>query len=376
MSVAIERIDPQPDRRIVAISDVHGSLSLLKALLHKVELKPDDLLLLVGDLTEKGEKSLETLRFVMELRKTIEVHAVIGNVDATNLRLVADDSPETQARFANFVTFRRDTWGNSLYLDMLRELGMKFDESADMLPYMRAINTQFAPELAFLRSLPAVIDAPNHIFVHAALPTENMDALQNCALSDCIKADAFASRDVHFRKTVVVGHWPVALYSDKTACFTPIFDRKRNVFSIDGGNAVKEEGQLNALILPDAYSQEASFTAVDPFPKCVALDAQQAGSDPFYLRWIDRECDILSEENGLFQVRHCTTGRLLTIPECFLHERTTPARFLDFSTHILPVSPGDTLSLLRSQRLPLGWYVKKNGVVGWYSGRISPTENK
>ena len=109
MSVAIERIAPQPGRRIVAISDVHGSLSLLKALLHKVELKPDDLLILVGDLTEKGEKSLETLRFVMELRKTIEVHAVIGNVDATNLRLVADESPETQARFANFVAFRRDT---------------------------------------------------------------------------------------------------------------------------------------------------------------------------------------------------------------------------------------------------------------------------
>lgn len=375
MSVAIERIAPQSGRRIVAISDVHGSLSLLKALLHKVELKPDDLLILVGDLTEKGENSLGTLRFVMELRKTIEVHAVIGNVDATNLRLVADESPETQARFANFVAFRRDSWGNSLYLDMLRELGIPFDEHADMLPYMRAINAHFAPELAFLRSLPAVIEAPNHIFVHAALPTEDLDALQNCALSDCIKADAFASRDVHFHKTVVVGHWPVALYSDRIACSNPIFDRKRNVFSIDGGNAVKEEGQLNALILPDAYSQDASFIAEDSYPKCVALDAQQEGDDPFSLRWIDRECDILSEENGVFRVRHCTTGRLLTIPACFLHERTTPARFLDFTTHILPVLPGDRLSLLRPQRLPLGWYVKKNGVVGWYSGRISPTQD-
>ena len=375
MSVAIERIAPQPGRRIVAISDVHGNLSLLKALLHKVEPKPDDLLILVGDLTEKGENSLGTLRFVMELRKTIEVHAVIGNVDATNLRLVADELPETQARFANFVAFRRDNWGNSLYLDMLRKLGIPFDEHADMLPYMRAINAHFASELAFLRSLPAVIEAPNHIFVHAALPTEDMDALQNCAFSDCIKADAFASRDVHFHKTVVVGHWPVALYSDRIACFNPIFDRKRNVFSIDGGNAVKEEGQLNALILPDAYSQDASFIAADSYPKCVALDAQQEGDDPFSLRWIDRECDILSEENGVFRVRHCTTGRLLTIPACFLHERTTPARFLDFTTHILPVLPGDRLSLLRPQRLPLGWYVKKNGVVGWYSGRISPAEN-
>ena len=375
MSVAIERIAPQPGRRIIAISDVHGNLPLLKALLHKVTLKPDDLLIFVGDLTEKGENSLETLRFVMKLCENVELHAVIGNVDATNLLLVADESPETQARFANFVAFRRDTWGTSLYLDMLRELGMTFDEHADMLPYMRAINAHFAPELAFLHSLPAVIDAPNHIFVHAALPTEDMDALQNCTLSDCIKADAFALRDVHFHKTVVVGHWPVVLYSDKIACSNPIFDLKRNVFSIDGGNAVKEDGQLNALILPDAYSQNASFIAADPFPKYTALDAQQAGSNPFNLRWIDNECDILSEENGQFQVRHCTSGQLLTIPECFLYERTSPARFLDFSTHNLPISPGDRLSLLRPQRFSQGWYVKKNGLTGWYSGRISPAKN-
>ena len=375
MSIVVERIAPQPGRRIVAISDVHGSLTLFKALLHKVELNPTDLLILVGDLTEKGENSLETLRFVMELRQNVELHAVIGNVDATNLRLVADESPETQARFANFVTFHRDNWGNSLYLDMLRELGMTFDEHADMLPYMRAINAHFAPELAFLRSLPAVIDAPNHIFVHAALPTEDMNALQNYALSDCIRADAFASRGVHFRKTVVVGHWPVTLYSDKIACSNPIFDRERNVFSIDGGNAVKEDGQLNAVIFPDAYSQNATFFAADSFPKYIAQDAQQEGNDPFNLRWIDNECDIISEENGQFQVRHCTSGRLLTIPAGFLYKRTTPARFLDFSTHKLSVSPGDTLSLLRPERFPQGWYVKKNGLTGWYSGRISPAEN-
>ena len=63
MSVAIDRIAPQPGRRIVAISDVHGSLSLLKALLHKVELKPDDLLILVGDLTERAKTASE--RFVL-----------------------------------------------------------------------------------------------------------------------------------------------------------------------------------------------------------------------------------------------------------------------------------------------------------------------
>ena len=41
-------------RRIIAVSDIHGDLSLLKALLEKIRYKPgDDLLFLVGDTVEK-----------------------------------------------------------------------------------------------------------------------------------------------------------------------------------------------------------------------------------------------------------------------------------------------------------------------------------
>ena len=53
-------------RRIIAVSDIHGHLSLLKALLEKIRYKPgDDLLFLVGDTVEKGPDSLGTLRYVM-----------------------------------------------------------------------------------------------------------------------------------------------------------------------------------------------------------------------------------------------------------------------------------------------------------------------
>ena len=49
-------------RRIIAVSDIHGHLSLLKALLEKIRYKPgDDLLFLVGDTVEKGPDSLGTL---------------------------------------------------------------------------------------------------------------------------------------------------------------------------------------------------------------------------------------------------------------------------------------------------------------------------
>ena len=76
-----KRLHMGPGRRIAAISDIHGKLDYLKGLLDKCELKPDDAIVLVGDLLEKGPDSLGTLRYVMELAKRREVYTVCGNCD-------------------------------------------------------------------------------------------------------------------------------------------------------------------------------------------------------------------------------------------------------------------------------------------------------
>ena len=62
-------IRPQfaPGRRIIAVSDVHGNLDFFRGLMDQVGLNPSDILVLVGDLLEKGPDSLTTLRFIMEL---------------------------------------------------------------------------------------------------------------------------------------------------------------------------------------------------------------------------------------------------------------------------------------------------------------------
>ena len=46
----------EPGRRVVAVSDVHGNLPFLKGLLDTVKLTPDDVLVIVGDLLEKGRE--------------------------------------------------------------------------------------------------------------------------------------------------------------------------------------------------------------------------------------------------------------------------------------------------------------------------------
>ena len=73
------RPDIEPGRRVIAVSDVHGNLPYLKGLLKKVGFSPDDVLILVGDLLEKGRDSLATLRYVMDLQKKYTVYPLCGN---------------------------------------------------------------------------------------------------------------------------------------------------------------------------------------------------------------------------------------------------------------------------------------------------------
>lgn len=50
-------------------------------------------------------------------------------------------------------------------------------------------------------------------------------------------------------KYVVVGHWPVVNYSEKAPSNNPVIDKEKKIIAIDGGNAIKEAGQLNAFII-------------------------------------------------------------------------------------------------------------------------------
>ena len=48
----------EPGRRIIAVSDIHGNLPFFLALMDKIGLTPDDNLVLLGDMLEKGRDSL------------------------------------------------------------------------------------------------------------------------------------------------------------------------------------------------------------------------------------------------------------------------------------------------------------------------------
>lgn len=76
---------PAGVRRLVIVGDVHGCFAELLELLEKVALAPEDLLVSVGDLVDRGPESPEVVRFFRERPSTI---VLMGNHERKHARAV------------------------------------------------------------------------------------------------------------------------------------------------------------------------------------------------------------------------------------------------------------------------------------------------
>jgi predicted phosphodiesterase len=83
----------------IIIGDVHGCLSELKALLNKICLQPDDVIVFVGDLVMKGPSQVGAVQFARELSYFNETILVRGNHEERLLRYLTAtvEDPEKAA---------------------------------------------------------------------------------------------------------------------------------------------------------------------------------------------------------------------------------------------------------------------------------------
>ena len=385
MSRLASVIRPQiePGRRVIAVSDIHGNLPFLKGVLGKVRFSPDDVLIIVGDLLEKGWDSLATLRYVLELQKTHTVYTLCGNCDYIDRMFLEGHAIENAAfsRRGNSLLGTADAgvdqelwpvlsyWGErSVLLQMGLELGRPMPQGPGDLPALRAaLLERFPEETGFLLAMPHILECGNFIFVHGGIPRE--EGLEELDAYSCMKNDDFLGQGHSFQKWVVVGHWPVTLYDPHIQCSAPRIERERHIASIDGGCVLKLDGQLNALIIPDITGDEMSATWYDGLERVTALDPQEASGDPINIRWSDSVVEVLGAEGDCLFCRHPSTGRELWLPRDFVSQRRDGKTHTEDTTdYRLPVMPGDKLSLVRETGR--GLLVKKDGVTGWYSGRI------
>lgn len=372
MKTIIQKIDARPGQRIIATSDIHGHLENLVGLLGKLRYSADDILVIVGDLIDKGPESLRTVRYIMELSSKGPVFLSEGNVEEHRLELLCDTTVGSEERFCDFVHWQYKSWGRGLLPDMLAELDLDVEQlTADNADACRRrLREHFAPEIDFLRGLPTILDMGSYIFVHGGIPTDDLQSLTGTERHDWLKNDCFLEKGFHFSKCVVTGHWPVSLYRHEEADLRPLFAYERRIISMDGGCGLKEVGQLNALIFPDrdAAMEEIEWEYQDEFPVVTALDGQEGRPASLYIQYFDSQVERLEEQDGMVRCRHLGSGIVLWAPSSFLYLADDESWHVDdYSDALLEVKPGDRISVVF--RNTGGCYGKSNGVLGWYYGR-------
>ena len=336
------KIELPRGRRVLAVSDVHGALPLFQKLLQKAAFSPDDILFVVGDLLEKGQHSLATLRCLMELSKDHTVHVLNGNCDDLVTGFV-DGRDELSEGFFRYYL---NAFGERCTLvQMGREAGLSDTDMADYAKFRAVLRERFKPEFEFLRSFPTIIDTPNLLFVHGGVPTD--ERMERFDAWRCMKNDSYAEQDPKLSKWTIVGHTPVTLYRPHIPSANPLLSPEKNIISIDGGCSIKPDGQLNLLMLEDGYSEDFQFTAADLLPTVTALDAQAPSPDSVHIRWGKNELELLEKGPEFSRCRHLDTGREVEILTDYLYERDGALRCEDSTDYALEVAPGDTLSLVR-----------------------------
>lgn len=365
--LTIQHITLPSNKRILVTSDIHGHLSHFKKVLEKANFTGEDILMIVGDIIEKGPESLNTLRYIMSLCESGNVIPLLGNVDAWRLQMINDICAESVQSFYDYLQSARLWYGTSFFDELTKELGFISTCPEDILKSKEDIIAHFENELSFLAGLPSIVETQNYIFVHGGLYEKNAD--DNCSrgLYEILRYGNFMDTSVCFDKYVIAGHTPVSLYGGSIAQCNPMIDNEKKIISIDGGCGIKSFGQLNLLIIPEINCSIGDIYYVnhDELPVFRAVTPQEESANPVYIRWVDNKIKILEKAEETSYIEHLSTGRRLWMPNAFILDDTRCYEYTDYAP---PVGQGDLLSLVKE--FPNGFLVKKNGVLGWYYGKL------
>ena len=338
-------------KRILAVSDIHGNLDLFDRLLEKMEYRPgEDALVIIGDLVQRGAQNLGVIRRCMELSSLPNVFVLQGNNDL----FVLSDRYERLLEVLGYYGER------AFHGEIAKNLGLPLPQTAgEMKALCERARETYPEEHAFLAERPHILETENFLFAHAGLASENLDEQE---LKYVIEQDRFLEKGTHvFHKMLLVGHWPVANYRSESLSNAPLYNSEKHVLSIDGGNGVKQFGQLNGVIL-DPKTGEWSWTSVDKF-ETISAPCSQAAQPGTVVTWPENYVDLLESFEEYSRCRVWKTGAVIEIPNSFLYQDEGTFRTSDITNIRLQIQAGEPLSLIwRSGNRLL---VMKNGEAGF-----------
>ncbi|PEL83880.1 metallophosphoesterase [Bacillus wiedmannii] len=344
--------------RVIIISDIHGELDLFKELLHKVHFKDEDYLIINGDLCEKGRNSIGVVNYVMDLVVSKpNVYVIEGNCEVVVEALV-NENPA----LINYLCTRK----NTIFNEWLAELSVTVNEESDICEVKNILMGHFSKEIKWLTELPTAIETEDYIFVHAGL--DDKEDWKETERKNAIAMPEFFNKSHRANKYVVVGHWPVVNYSDKAPPNNPVIDEEKKIIAIDGGNAIKEAGQLNAFIIQRKPAGDMfSYTYVDYFPEYEVIADFNANSEmqggvtyPYYY------IEPMEKVQEYTICKQKETNTLLYVKNEYIRQLESGDYTVktDISCAQICVRKGDIVSLIDGSCSGYD-LVKRDGIEGW-----------
>lgn len=136
--------------RTIVISDIHGCFLTLEKLLHKIDYKPTDHLVVLGDLIDRGPRSKEVLDLFLSIQaKGYPLTLLRGNHEVMFLDALKDSSLEPRFLRAGGDTTLRSFDVQSVsevplvYADLIRRT-LNYYEDEDAIYVHAALNFSFA----------------------------------------------------------------------------------------------------------------------------------------------------------------------------------------------------------------------------------------
>jgi len=354
--IEVRRLQLDKTKRSIVISDIHANLPLFKKLLEKINYNVEDYLFINGDLCEKGPASLEVIDYVRRLSNdSNNVYITKGNCDVVS-RYVFNGVEGIISYMKNHK--------NSVLNEMLLKYDKSVDEFSNTQELAHFYRQHFKDELEWLESLPIAFETDDFIIIHAGI--ENIEDWKNTEEQFALSTPAFYEKEHQANKMVIVGHWPVVNYrSNLISSNNPLIDLEKRVIALDGGNQIKIDGQLNALIIEnDTYSS----TYVDELTHkmIVQQDYEDRTNRKGTVTYPNYEVQIIREEEYFTLCENSKLGIQQWVKNEYLIVEDKQARSKsDLSTTFLSVKQGGKVSIVNNECDGYTLVKTSIGEVGW-----------
>ena len=194
--IKIEKINESDYNRIFVMSDIHGQYDLFLKMLGKIDLKREDLLVIMGDICDRGEKSYEIYMKCMKMIKLgYNLKFILGNHEDMLLEDLENDYPiryETE-----YSVFR-----NSKYFDKKNMKNWHEENFGAEIEWL----------VEWLKNCPLVIFGNENIFVHAGLDLQTALAEQERETVLWTREEFWLMENVELEeyrgKNIYFGHTP------------------------------------------------------------------------------------------------------------------------------------------------------------------------